>query len=26
VLAKRLRDIEARYVPANDLSARTNLV
>ena len=26
VLAKRLRDIEARYVPASDLSARTNLV
>jgi hypothetical protein len=26
VLAKRLRDIETRYVPASDLSARTNLV
>jgi len=26
VLAKRLRDIEARYVPATDLDARTNLV
>jgi len=26
VLAKRLRDIETRYVPASELSARTNIV